>query len=236
MGFGRSAGDCREGPIGGNSKIVLHLPRLGRVSCQLLAAGRLQDRSAPSASLHTEELIFGLQLANHAQAADTRYPTRSEIAGKPIAASKFSKAEVISAFKNLFSNTWARVSAATASQMIGGYFRRSKRMTYEEKPIALLAIATRKRLVGLVLLVPKRGGAVKALLMSETAHRDTLHGLLAFAEDAVRAAGRRKLYFLHPIADYEMISLFVARGYTAEGVLRSPYRQGQDATVYSRFF
>jgi predicted transcriptional regulator len=182
------------------------------------------------------ELIFGLQLANHTRVIGPDYPSRSEIVAKPSAASNFGKVEIISTFKRLFSNTWARVSAVTASQMIGGYFRGSKRMTYEEKPIALLAMATRTRVVGLLLLVPKRGGAVKALLMSETAHRDSLHGLLVLAEDVVRRAGRRKLYFLHPIADNEIISLFLSHGYVAEGVLRSPYRQGQDAAVYSRFF
>jgi predicted transcriptional regulator len=206
------------------------------VSYLLRAGYKIEAHLARHYTPRNGELIFGLQLTNHARARRNRSPTRSEVAAKPVAATNFSKTEVVSAFKNLFSNTWTRVSAVTASQMIGGYFRPSKRMTYEEKPIALLAIATRKRIVGLVLLVPKRGGAVKALLMSETGHRGTLQGLLALAEDAVRAAGRRKLYFLHPIADDEIISLFVARGYTAEGVLRSPYQQGQDAAVYSRFF
>lgn len=109
-------------------------------------------------------------------------------------------------------------------------------MTYEDKPIALLAMASRKKIIGLLLLVPKRGGAVKALVMSETAHRASIQQLLELAEEMAQVAGKRKLYFLHPIADNEIISLFVERGYSAEGVLRSPYRQGQDAAVYSRFF
>src|SRR5439155_25038823 len=114
------------------------------VSYLLRAGYKIEAHLARHYTPRNGELIFGLQLANHSQAAGTHYRARLEVAAKPIAASNFRKAEVVSAFKNLFSDTWARVSAATASQMIGGYFRPSKRMTYEEKPIALLAIATRK--------------------------------------------------------------------------------------------
>src|ERR1700693_2782219 len=206
------------------------------VSYLLRAGYKIEAHLASHYTPRNGELIFGLQLTNHARATRSSHPARAEIAPKPVAASNFSKAKVISAFKSLFSNTWTPVSKATASQMIDGYFRRSRRMTYEDKPIALLAMESRKRIIGLLLLVPKRGGAVKALLMSETTHRDSLQHLLELAEGAARAAEKRKLYFLHPISDNEIISLFVARGYTAEGVLRSPYRQGQDAAVYSRFF
>lgn len=182
------------------------------------------------------ELVFGLQLPNNARAADRRHLTRSNIAALPIELGTFRKSEVISAFRRLFSTTWIVVDTATASQIIGGYFRRSKRVAYEEKPVALLAVGAQKKIVGLVLLVPKRGGAVKALLLSATANRDSLNRLIRLAEEAVTAAQRRKLYFIHPIEDNEIISLFVRHGYIAEGVLRSPYRQGQDAAVYSRFF
>jgi predicted transcriptional regulator len=206
------------------------------VSYLLRAGYKIEAHLARHYTTRNGELIFGLPLANHARPDQSSYPRRSEIAARPVAASNFSKTKVISAFRKLFSNTWTRVSASTASQMIDGYFRRSRRMTYEDKPIALLAMATRKRIIGLLLLVPKRGGAVKALLLSDTAHRDSILELLKVAEEVAKTAGKRKLYFLHPIADNKIISLFVARGYAAEGVLRSPYRQGQDAAVYSRFF
>jgi len=212
------------------------MPRLSVVSYLLRAGYKIEAHLARHYTPRNGELIFGLQLVNHARARRNAYVARPEIAARAVAARNFSKTKVVSAFKKLFSDTWTRVNAATASQMIDGYFRRSRRMTYEDKPIALLAMASRKRIIGLLLLVPKRGGAVKALLMSETGHRDSIRHLLELAEEMAQAAGKRKLYFLHPIADNEIISLFVGRGYSAEGVLRSPYRQGQDAAVYSRFF
>ena len=38
------------------------------------------------------------------------------------------------------------------------------------------------------------------------------------------------------MADDEVLSCLAENGYTADGILRSPYREGQDAVVYSRFF
>lgn len=203
----------------------------------LLRAGyRIEAHLAAQYTRRNGELVFGLQIANHILPSAVVNRRRSSIVGGLTELNQFTKAEIVSAFRTLFSATWTKVSATTASEMIGGYFRHSKRLAYEEKPISLVAVAGRKRLVGMVLLVPKRGGAVKALLMSDTMHRDTLRRLIKLAEGTVSKGKRRKLYFIHPIADDEVISLFVRYGYIAEGVLRSPYRKGQDAAVYSRFF
>lgn len=203
----------------------------------LLRAGyRIEAHLASQYTRRNGEFVFGLQLENHNLRSAVVNPSRSNIRGVLAELTRFTKAEIVSAFRTLFSHTWTRVSTTTASEMIGGYFRHSKRLAYEEKPISLVAVAGRKRLVGMVLLVPKRGGAVKALLMSGTMHRDTLRRLIKLAEGAVSRGKRRKLYFIHPMADDKVISVLVQYGYIAEGVLRSPYRKGQDAAVYSRFF
>jgi hypothetical protein len=120
--------------------------------------------------------------------------------------------------------------------MISGLFRGPKTLSYEEKPIQLVGVAERMRIIALVLLVPKRGGAVKALLLSNTENPKTLRELLVLAERRVIKARKRKLYFIHPIEDNKALSSLAKNGYTAEGILRSPYREGQDAVVYSRFF
>ena len=161
---------------------------------------------------------------------------RRQIAAAPANLGNFQKTEIVRAFGTLFSITWSKVNAVTASKIISGYFRKPRRVGYEEKPISVVAVAARKKIIGLVLLVPKRGGAVKALLLSETANHDALHQLIELAEEWVKSRRRRKLYFIHPIADTSIISSFVRHGYIAEGVLRSPYREGQDAAVYARFF
>jgi predicted transcriptional regulator len=203
----------------------------------LLRAGyKIEAHLARHYTSRNGELVFGLQLTNHARPVRINHFARPNIAAQPVDLRNFRKGEIISAFGTLFSTTWSEANTATASKIIGGYFRNSKRVGYEEKPISLMAVGAGKRIVGLVLLVPKRGGAVKALLLSHTANHHTLHRLISLAEDAVVSARRRKLYFVHPIADTKVISSFVRHGYVAEGMLRSPYRQGQDAAVYARFF
>ena len=79
-------------------------------------------------------------------------------------------------------------------------------------------------------------GAVKALLLSASNNQKVFRELLILAERRAMKTGKRKLYFIHPMADDEVLSCLAENGYTAEGILRSPYREGQDAVVYSRFF
>jgi len=79
-------------------------------------------------------------------------------------------------------------------------------------------------------------GAIKALLLSASNNQKVFRELLILAERRAMKTGKRKLYFIHPMADDEVLSCLAENGYTAEGILRSPYREGQDAVVYSRFF
>jgi predicted transcriptional regulator len=182
------------------------------------------------------ELVFGLQLSNHIQPAGINNLAQPDIRAAPVDLRGFGKTEILFAFQSLFSMTWLDVNIALASKIIGGYFRNSSRGGYEEKPIALRAVAAKENIVGLLVLIPKRGGAVKALLLSRTANEQTVDHLISLAQEFVTSGRRRKLYFIHPIADTRIISSFVRHGYVTEGVLRSPYRQGQDAAVYARFF
>jgi len=79
-------------------------------------------------------------------------------------------------------------------------------------------------------------GAVKALLLSASNNQKVFRELLILAERRAMKTGRRKRYFIHPMADNGVLSCLAENGYTAEGILRSPYREGQDAVVYLRFF
>jgi predicted transcriptional regulator len=203
----------------------------------LLRAGyKIEAHLARHYTKRNGELVFGLQLSNHTRPTGTDDFARQQIAAAPADLAKFRKTEIVRAFRTLFSMTWSKVNTATASKIIGGYFRKPKRVGYEDKPITVVGVAAKKKIIGLVLLIPKRGGAVKALLLSRTANHDALHHLIKLAEERVKFGQRRKLYFIHPIADTNIISSFVRHGYVAEGVLRSPYREGQDAAVYARFF
>jgi hypothetical protein len=74
---------------------------------------------------------------------------------------------------------------------------------------------------------PKRGGSCKGVILLGTSHGRTLVKLLEAAEAATRQRRRRKLYYLHPIGDYATVDALREMAFVTEGVLRSPYRQGQ---------
>jgi hypothetical protein len=105
---------------------------------------------------------------------------------------------------------------------------------YEEKPCRLLCFGKGTRCVALTLVVPKRGGAVKALLLSDTRHRRTLRSLVNCLETQLRAAGKRKVYFVHPSDDHEIVNVLKSCSYNVEGLLQEPYRKGQDAVVLAK--
>jgi hypothetical protein len=106
----------------------------------------------------------------------------------------------------------------------------------EEKPKRLVCLAAGHRCVGAVVLVPKRGGAVKGMLLRETTHRRALAMLIQSAEAVVRELGGRKLYFVHPTSDGAAMTLLREGLYQSEGLLRSAYRSGVDVLVLSKRF
>ena len=105
---------------------------------------------------------------------------------------------------------------------------------YENKPVRIFCIGNRGKCVALVLVVPKRGGAVKALLLSVTHHSESLMALLNYVETELRALEKRKLYFVHPSDDSEIVNILKSCSYSVEGLLQEPYRKGQDAVILAK--
>ena len=60
-------------------------------------------------------------------------------------------------------------------------------------------------------------GAVKALLLSASNNQKLFRELLILAEHRAMKTGNRKLYFIHPMADDEVLSCLTENAYTAEG-------------------
>ncbi|MFS8085849.1 MAG: hypothetical protein ACMG6H_09480, partial [Acidobacteriota bacterium] len=89
--------------------------------------------------------------------------------------------------------------------------------------------------VGAAILLPKRGGAVKTLIVRGTNDSGSLLKLIKGAENLANEQQRRKIYFLHPIGDHQFVDLLISQRYQAEGLLREPYVAGRDVVVYSRF-
>ena len=90
--------------------------------------------------------------------------------------------------------------------------------------------------VGVIILVPKRGGSIKGILLSQTAHSGTISELLKAGEDLARRNGRRKIYYLVSALAAECVAILISMNYRSEGILREPYRASDDLLILSKIF
>jgi len=87
---------------------------------------------------------------------------------------------------------------------------------------------------GFAILIPKRGGSVKALIACSTSHAESIDALIAGAELQVRKLHKRKIYVNHNIADQVVIERLITAGFNIEGALRQPYKAGVDHLILSK--
>ena len=104
----------------------------------------------------------------------------------------------------------------------------------DEKPKRLVCVARKGTCITAVVLVPKRGGAIKAMLLRGTSDTSSLRSALRRAEKISNELGSRKLYFIHPLRDSEGNDLLRDAGFEGEGLLKSPYGPGVDLIVFSK--
>ena len=106
----------------------------------------------------------------------------------------------------------------------------------EEKPRGVLYAYAGSDLVGVCVVIGKRGGAVKLGPLAAVEDPRVLSALLDSAENsAIREFEARKFYTLVPVDRRIYVNTLEERGYELEGVLGEPYRSGVDMFVYSRF-
>ena len=110
--------------------------------------------------------------------------------------------------------------------------------SYERKPKILYTLSAQENLVGVVVCSPKRGGTLKIapLLLdvpfqTEVVVRSILGRVL---EDA-KNAQRKKISFLIPVQDWNILTGLISCELILEGILREPYKWGCDVAVLSLF-
>ena len=144
------------------------------------------------------------------------------------------KASLIRDFKKLFEESWTTVDDSFAERIVqGGASRKKPDPRYKAKRI--VCMGTRNKIDGLTVLLPKRGGSVKALMASAT---DDEASVKAMIEEVARLScgwGARKIYYLHPLLDVSLVRVLRNSQFQMEGFLRAPYKRGQDVGIFSRF-
>ena len=184
------------------------------------------------ATTHSE-LVFGKLLVSDENSAP-RIVIPKVIAGTVADPSSFKRSILVRDLKAMFESTWSPVREKFVRAVIRQAVD-SQATRLHEKPKRLVCLRAGDSCCGSVVLLPKRGGAVKGLLLRGTTHRSSLEQLLNHAIRCTNLLSGRKLYFLHPVADADVVGLLKSNGFRAEGLLRAPYVPGQDVIVMSRF-
>jgi predicted transcriptional regulator/RimJ/RimL family protein N-acetyltransferase len=179
------------------------------------------------------ELVFG-HFLERGNGIEFKMVKRSKRAAYGLTLTRDRVVTLAKFLSNTFTATWVRLPLAAAKAIIvKALMPGSKR--YEDKAVHLAWVGHGSACLALVLMIPKRGGAVKGLCFSKTKHLPSLHRLLKLAELDAVARGRRKLYFLHPVLDDFVVRALKTRGYISEGLLLEPYQPGKDVVVLSKF-
>lgn len=179
------------------------------------------------------ELVFGKLLVSDENSVPYVIAPQS-IACKVADPGSFRRSVLVRDIRAMFGRTWSPVSESFVRALIRQAVE-EKATQHHEKPKRLVCLGTGDSCRAAIVLLPKRGGAVKGLLLNGTTHRPSLQQLLNDALTCTTRLNGRKLYFLHPVVDADAVAFLKSSGFRAEGLLRAPYVPGQDVIIMSRF-
>jgi predicted transcriptional regulator/GNAT superfamily N-acetyltransferase len=180
-----------------------------------------------------DELVFGKMLVPHGTVVKVNTPTQS-IPSRAVAVSEVTaRRRLRTDLQRVLRYAWFPLERHVADRIIMQLLE-DEELPYEMKPRRMIALQAGKRFVGATILLPKRGGSVKGLLVTETAHTPSLSRLIDRAEACARDLSATKLFYLHPVDDGRIVSLLREHEFTIEGVLEEPYAPGQDLCVLSK--
>lgn len=183
-----------------------------------------------------DELVFGKMLVPASAPVGSPQLGRSLPARVVKLADVTARARLRRDLLRLFRSAWFPMPQETADR-IAEQLLADERIPYADKPRRLIVLRSGNRFVGGAVLLPKRGGAVKALFVSETTHTPSLSRLIAAAEETAKSLGGRKVFALHPLlGDARLVRLLGEAGFVVEGVLREPYLRGHDVCILSKAF
>jgi predicted transcriptional regulator/GNAT superfamily N-acetyltransferase len=179
------------------------------------------------------ELVFGkFLIADEYQG--TRAMKRSARKGELLDLRRVNRSLLKTSLVSLFSGAWTSVDEAFADRILKSAAGTGK-PDPRNKSKRLVCVGTPDEIVGLTVLLPKRGGAVKALLCASTNDPETLRLMITEVCRLSCGWGSRKIYFLHPLLDGVVVKILRESQFQMEGFLRAPYRPGEDVGIFSRF-
>ena len=179
------------------------------------------------------ELVFGKFLVAD-EFSGMRIPKRSRTIGKLINIQVLDKQELRRSIVDLFSKNWVKIDEDTAERVLKSALSRTK-PDPRRKSKRIGCVANGTKIVAAAILLPKRGGAVKALLSTVTEDAKTIKLMIEEICLMICHWGSRKIYFLHPLLDGAVVDALKESQFQMEDFLKAPYRPGEDVGIFSRF-
>jgi hypothetical protein len=238
QGFGKALRDILHDVLSdcGFRKVYATVPANSPPALRYLIGAGYKLEAHLKRHYHTEhdEFVLGFNLTTHRAAA-------SEYIRQIQPVTQFSRLtrsddEAALFLKDLFPSSYCDIDSSWAQRQIreavastkgrGSTFRKRAIYVGREVGIAMLALC-----------VFKRGGAVKLLVLTRTAHQRSVGQFIRYIEQSLCATKRpkvRKVYTHVPIADTDTLEAFYSQGFHAEGVLERPYTENSDMVALAK--
>lgn len=209
-----------------NREVIGYLLRSDyRIECQLQSHYGMFD-----------ELVFGKLLAPETKLPlDYKFPAATRAPSCLIHhdPSEFEKHLAVF-MQREFSRDIAQIDLKIAKNFIKDACRKID-LTYEEKPKKLIFATLSSSVSILCICLPKRGGALKSVLLSSISCSNAVSKVVLAVEKYARSEGRHKLYFTVPEFRQDLTITLKDLGYRTEGILRSPYKKSVDIFLMAKF-
>ncbi len=180
-------------------------------------------------SQYRDEIVLG-QILSHEPVSPKTYERKRE--AFEIVENSFST-EVVSNFLNrLFRKTFFEVDNSFGHRLVET-FSQVGACNYEDKNRWLILGQRNSKIGATIILIPKRGGSVKGVILSESCHPSSLTTLIQKALSHCKSQNQSKLYFCHPFDDILILQTLISLGFENEGILRSPSSSHQ--IILSKF-
>lgn len=232
-GYGRAVRAAIEARVSkaGGRKLYCTCPDVAiEVTRYLLDSGMtIEAHLARQYSSYHGELVFG-RLLRRAASGEVVEGKRERIPGRVVDVAQVQQKAVVGPMVAWFRQFGLRLPQSVVQRVVEEGCKLEP-SSIAEKPKRVAVLLAGKRCVGAAVLAPKRGGAVKGMLLLGTSHRRSVDNLIAAAEDIAARSGGRKLYFVHPLLDVAVVKALMSAGYRLEGTLRDAYRGGIDLAV-----
>lgn len=178
------------------------------------------------------ELILGKFVAVESGAVrhKRKYVTKKGVI-KPLTRAAIKS--VATAYARMFSQTFFDIPKANILEMLTRALKPGR--GYADKPRFFSYANAGRDVVAIATAIPKRGGAMRLVVLRDTADVPTIRGLIENVMTRAAEKGVRKITTTVPLEDVLVTEILIAADFRNEGILRSPYRPGQDVLLMSRF-